>query len=239
VLGFAPDAGEAEIYGSRATDGWQRAHTPEDYAARLVELLTDPDARERWGRAARAVVAGARDGAAWRERVEELYARAARLGPLRAGELTPPVEAAATGARHDVAVLRLHAHSGSAIPADVVRRITAQVAAAAHSDEVRHLFGSLSGPAGVPEQRARYDRAFAAAGPDPDAIAATVDRLRALDAAGAVAQCLLGVAPEHVDAAIPLIEAALAAGEDFDLELVACADPGAYARAAGTLVVAA
>jgi hypothetical protein len=239
VLAFAPDAGEAEIYGSRATDGWQRAHTPADYAERLIELLTDAAARERWGRAAKDVVAGARDGAAWRERVEELYARAARLGPLRREELTPPVEAADAGASHDLAVLRLHAHSGSAIPADVVRRITAQVAAAARSDEVRGLFGSLAGPAGVPEQRARYDRAFAAPGPDAGAIAATVEQLRALDAAGAAAQCLLGVAPEHVDVAIPLIEAALAAGEDFDLELVACADPAAYAAAPGTLLVAA
>ena len=234
VLALAPDPDEAEIFGSRHTDGWQRARTPEDYAQRLVELLTDAAARERWGTAARDVVATARDGEHYRTCVEDLYATARALGPLASEELTTPVEGPA---RHDAAVLRLHASSGTSIPREVVARLTAQVAAAARRDEVRALFGALNGPNGTPEQRDRYDRAFAFLAADAGTIDAVVEELRTLITAGVVAQCLLGVAPEEIEAAIPLIEAALAKGEDVDVELVACLDPGAYTAAPGTLVV--
>ena len=234
VLALAPDPDEAEIFGSRHTDGWQRARTPEDYAQRLIALLTDPAARERWGTAARDVVATARDGEHYRTRVDDLYARARSLGPLAPSDLAAPVEGPA---RHDAAVLRLHASSGTSIPREVVSRLTAQLTAAARRDDVRALFGSLAGPGGTPEQRARYDRAFAFLPADAATIGAAVDELRTLASAGVVGQCLLGVAPEDVEAAIPLIEAALANGEDVDVELVACTDPAAYAATPGTLAI--
>jgi hypothetical protein len=72
-------------------------------------------------------------------------------------------------------------------------------------------------------------RAVAAPPIEPVAIRAALDKARALVRGGEVAGCVLVVAPEQVEEAIPHVEAALAAGDDLDVELLAGADAAAVA----------
>lgn len=90
---------------------------------------------------------------------------------------------------------------------------------------------------GEPERLALHPVGLAAPAVDREAVRAAVRELREIAAAGIVGRCIAAVDPGRIDAAVPLFEAALAEGEDFELELVPAADPGELLRG-GWLVVA-
>ena len=221
VLAFAPDPDEAEVLGSTDAPAWRRGTSPEAYADLLGGLIADPAERERWGAAAAEVVVAASDVARWNAALEDAYARSARLGPPAAG-LGVPVEGPA---RHDAPVLRLHSYGGLALPDAVVDERVAQLRLAASDPAIRSLFGPLADHVGVPQLERRVQVAVAAPPLDAAAIGVAVDRLRDLARAAVAERCVITVAPEAVDEAVPLIEAALAAGEDVDIDLVRAEHP--------------
>lgn len=71
-----------------------------------------------------------------------------------------------------------------------------------------------------------YPIAVAAPAIEGPEITAAVQRLRTLSQDEAVGRCIIAVPAAAVDAAIPLVEHALAAGPDFDLELIPTDAPG-------------
>jgi glycosyltransferase involved in cell wall biosynthesis len=79
----------------------------------------------------------------------------------------------------------------------------------------------------------RVPCALAAPGLDPAEIEATVDALRTVPAD----RLVLAIAPADVDAAVPLIEAAMANGSDLDIDLVPSDDPAALLEPAWLAVV--
>jgi glycosyltransferase involved in cell wall biosynthesis len=81
--------------------------------------------------------------------------------------------------------------------------------------------------AGLPVLRHRppvAEAAVAEPAADPAAVAAAVEALRTLFREGAARRYIALVPPEHLESAEPLYAEALAAGDDFDLELVPAAD---------------
>ncbi|MGY2064411.1 FkbM family methyltransferase [Blastococcus sp. SYSU DS0619] len=71
----------------------------------------------------------------------------------------------------------------------------------------------------------RYPVALAAPALDPVEVGATVQAFRELLAAGVAERAVVTVPPADLDHAVPLLESALAAGPDIDLELVPAEDP--------------
>ena len=67
-------------------------------------------------------------------------------------------------------------------------------------------------------------------------MADVVESLRALALTGAARRFIALVPPEHLDDAEPVFSAALAAGEDFDLELVPATDVASVRRPGWILV---
>ncbi|MGY1885753.1 FkbM family methyltransferase [Blastococcus sp. SYSU DS0753] len=70
-----------------------------------------------------------------------------------------------------------------------------------------------------------YPVALAAPVLDPAEVGATVQALREVLAAGVAQQAMVAVPEADLDRAVPLLETALAAGPDIDLELVTADDP--------------
>jgi hypothetical protein len=64
-----------------------------------------------------------------------------------------------------------------------------------------------------------------AVGDGVDALPGAVGELRALHLAGVLERCVVTVPAARVDAAIPVLEQALAEGEDFPLDLLTADDP--------------
>ncbi|MGY1741608.1 MULTISPECIES: FkbM family methyltransferase [unclassified Blastococcus] len=71
----------------------------------------------------------------------------------------------------------------------------------------------------------QYPVALAAPELDPAEVDATVQAFREVLAAGAARQAVVAVPPADLERAVPLLESALAAGPDIDLELVPVDDP--------------
>lgn len=93
--------------------------------------------------------------------------------------------------------------------------------------------------ADLPELRHRSPVAEAAVSEpvaEPAAVADVVERLRALALTGAARRFIALVPPERMDDAEPVFSAALAAGEDFDLELVPATDVASVRRPGWILV---
>ena len=236
VVTFAPDPVESEMLGSDVSlaSAWQRATDVDGYAAILSGLIRDPGARERWRSAAAAAVEEC-DDHAWTRLVGDLYARAAMLGPVAAGELAEP---AAVSTRYDAIVHRIHAMNGKNIPLSHAEGTAAILEVAAHSAPARNAFGSLCGVLGRPERRLRYAVALAAPGPDRASVNATVEEFRRLSATGVAETLRMNVSAAAVDAVVPLVEAALAAGPDVDVDLDVVEDP-LHGYGPGTLLVTA
>jgi len=110
-----------------------------------------------------------------------------------------------------------------------------------HGDAFRRILAEPLDTA-LPALRHRppvAEAAIAEPAAEPRAIAAAVDGLRALARDGAAHRFIALVPPEALEAAEPHYAAALAAGEDFDLELVPSADVAAIRRPGWILVRAA
>jgi hypothetical protein len=237
VVTFAPDPVEAEMVGSDASlaSVWQRAETAADYMSLTSELIVDPAARARWGAAAAESVAQAQDGERWVEMVEEVYRQAMALGPLDPGELSEPSDEL-TG--HDTIVHRIHAYTGQQIPLGQAEGETGRLEIIARSPTLRLAFSTLSGPHGTPEQRLRFAVALAAPVADAGVVTALVDEFRRLAGYGLVESFKMVVTPDLVDETVPLIEAALAAGPDVDVDLTVADDPRSAFQPGTLLVVA-
>jgi hypothetical protein len=235
VLTFAPDPVEAEMLGSDVSlaSVWQRAESVGEYASIAAELIGDPAARARWGEAARESVADCHDDAVWAALVDDVYRRASTLGAVRPDELRAP---AGELTRYDTIVHRIHACTGKQIPLDRATAVANQLELAARSRSARIAFGSLAGPVGGPEPRMRYPVALAAPVADAAVVDATVAEFRRLALGGLVESFRLAVASAHVEAVVPLVQTAIAAGPDVDIDLVTADDPE-LAYEPGTLLV--
>lgn len=84
--------------------------------------------------------------------------------------------------------------------------------------------------AGEPAPIALHPVALAAPAPEAAEVAAAVAELRHVTRARVAARCVAAVDPDRLDEIVPLFEQALAAGEDFELELVPAVDPGELLR---------
>jgi hypothetical protein len=238
VVTFAPDPVEAELIGSDASlaSVWQRGESAADYLRIVSELIVDPAARAHWGAAARDSVARAQDGDHWVEMVEGIYRQAIALGPLDAAELDEPSEELTA---HDTLVHRIHGFTGKQIPLAGAELAADRLELAARSHAVRLAFGTLASPLGGPEQRLRYAVALAAPVADEEMVSVLVEEFRKLSRAGLVERFTMVVQPAFVDAVVPLIEEALAAGADVDIDLTvhenprSASDPGALLVTAG------
>jgi hypothetical protein len=237
VLTFAPDPVEAEMLGSDVAlaSVWQRAESAEEYLALAGSLISDPHARARWGEAARDSVAESHDEALWVSMVEDVYRQAVAVGPVQPGELDEP---SCDPTPFDTFVHRIHAYTGKQIPLERAdHEVAGGLELLAHSPALRALFGPLAGAGGGPEQRARYALALAAPSADPDAVSALVDEFRKLAAYGLAEQFKMVVAEAGLDEVVPLIEAALEAGPDVDIDLTIADEPLSAYEAGALLVV--
>jgi hypothetical protein len=208
---------------------WQRAEDVSDYGRLAGELIGDPVARARWGDAARESVAESHDEGLWVATVEDVYRRAAAVGPVEAAELEEPCEELTP---YDTIVHRIHACTGKQIPLADASTEAGRLELASRSRAARLAFGMLG------EQRLRYPLALAAPPADADVVSALVDEFRRLAGAGLVERFTMVVQPALVDEVVPLIEAALAAGPDVDIDLVAI-DDLFDANEPGTLLITA
>jgi hypothetical protein len=236
VLTFAPDPVEAEMLGSDVSlaEVWQRAESVEEYLDLAGELIVDVGARARWGEAARESVAESHDESVWVSMVEDVYRQAAAAGPVDAGELDEPFPELTP---YDTFVHRIHAYNGKQIPLDAAdREVVCRLELLAQSPALRMAFGTLAGAGGGPEQRMRFAQALAAPGSSAATVSALVDGFRELSAYGLVERCEMVVAESALDEVAPLIEAALAAGPDVDIDLNVADDPLAT-YGPGTLLV--
>ena len=235
VVTFAPDPAEADIFGSDASlaSVWQRAETLEEYAAIAGELITDPAARARWGEAARRSVDESVDERQWGDLLDGVYSRAFAVGPVRVEELDEPGTELDD---YDKFVHRLHACSDKQIDIGQADAATRILELASRSPAVRLTFASLAGHAGVPERKLQYPVALAAPVADERVVDTTVEEFRKLAVSGIAASYRMVVQPGELEDVVPLIEAALAAGPDMDIDLAAHDDPRT-AIDPGTLVV--
>jgi hypothetical protein len=216
---YATSAVEARLYCPDPLYGATVAEGVDEYRALLRELIRDATRRAEVGQAARATVAKADAG--WSEAVEDAYALAERLGPMDAGQLAP--------LPHDGSALDAMIHAGTVLnrglPPKAADRIADIVELSARSPAVRRLYWwSSSGP-GYPQQRGRYVAAFAAPSADPDILTGVIDEFRRLARAGVAASYVLALRPDDAETAVPVLEAALATGEDVDVDLVIDENP--------------
>jgi hypothetical protein len=170
---------------------------PEEHAATIAALMADPQRRKRLGSQMRERILAEHTGPGWRAALEELIAAAHDLGPVG-----PPEDVATSPAATWECLLEtLHAASGMGLTAQEAER-----------QEVARRR--------VPAGAATAVRIVASPRPEPGVIRATVDAFRDLAALGRAGNCVVALAPGDVPAAVPLLEAALADGEDVDIDLV-------------------
>jgi GT2 family glycosyltransferase len=216
VLSYAPNEVEAALLCSHPMYGANLAGSPEEYRGTLHELLVDPERRAALAARSRAAVA-ASDGA-WEESVGRAYELAGELGPVARDELTPP--STANPELHTISHVvqeTIAAHH----PGLDGERAIASLELAARSPAVRDLFSdAFTDRFCMPELRRRYVKAFAAPPPTPEALRAVIAEFRSLARIGATEGHVLALHPDDADAAVPVLEAAIAEGADVDVELM-------------------
>jgi glycosyltransferase involved in cell wall biosynthesis len=211
VVSFAPDP---EAQGMLLTNdpGFEadvvRAADPAAYGEAVAALLADPgDIAERQ----RAGAESMHSGDAWQDLLERLYARALASEPAR-----PP---ARTAHAEDVTQWELVHHllfaaTGVTCSLRQAVRDQAKVLPPLQQPTTNEELDALCRWTGV-----------AVGGDGIDALPGAVGELRALHLAGVLERCVVTVPAARVDAAIPVLEQALAEGEDFPLDLLTADDP--------------
>jgi hypothetical protein len=213
----------------------QVAATAEELVAVTGALLADDARRHAIGAEAAAFALRTHGDAGWQEALERVVACAVE----HAGAAVLPVDGLDAEPSDAEAVLALlfatshasftpyHAylHAASSLPA--ARRPTDEGALRARVDQLLALRMA---------DAARRPRAVAAPPVTPDAIARLIADVRARVAADEIGSCTVVVAPDEVAEAVELLQAALAAGPDVELELVA-AGGVADVAAAGDVVL--
>ena len=190
-----------------------READPAALAEAVAALAGDPQRRAALGAEVRDLTLTVHDGPAWVACIEEAYRIARELGPTPgAAPVSAPVED--FEAIHHVLFEDTGVASGLgpavAAQADVLPPpLRPRDAAGAEA-----LAARLTAPAET--GRVAIGRADAA---DAD-VAGLVERLRTTVREGVAARAVVVAAPETVGGLVPALESALAAGEDFDLDLV-------------------
>lgn len=235
VLALDDDPGISHMASVAAEDGWWPvAGAVDAYQQTLRAWITDPQARRTVGGAGRAAVLAAHDQDRWRAAIGEAERRARDLGPVRPDELGEPTHSAVG---HDVTLLRFNA-AGAQLAPDVVRRNEARLRALLLAPTTRQLFGPpIVGWCGHVELAGAAHHAMAAPPVTAEGARAAVSALREIALGGLAAQIWVAIPPGAGEQALPLLEAALATGEDVDLEVTMLADPMAHARQIGALPV--
>jgi glycosyltransferase involved in cell wall biosynthesis len=239
-----------------------RAPDVASLGARAAALLADPQERARLAAHASAVVA-ARHGNGWAAEMEALVAAARAHAGQAAPPVVPspaagPDAPAAGAAPSSAAGLDAPA-AGAAPPAapppaapsdwEAVIQLVRDGHEQTCTLEQAFLWNAPDLP---PDRRPRTGadlaerlgrlrapaarRAIAAPAVDAGAIGAAIEEARRLVRAGTIGGCALVVAPERVDEAVAHVEAALAAGEDLDVELLTGADAAALAAPGDVLL---
>jgi hypothetical protein len=218
VLSHAATPLEGELWLTHPMYGATCTHGSAEYREMLARLIAEPALREEMGARARTTAAAA--DAAWEPKLEEVYALARRLGPVSVDEFGPlPTEPAAI----DALVELQHADAKVDIPRERIDRALAALELTTRNPALR------AGP---------YPSAFAAPGADPAVLAALVAEFRRLSLAGLAARFVIALHEGDVAAAVPVLEEAIAAGPDVDVDLIVADAPLAQ-RPAGALEVVA
>ncbi|HWV86111.1 MAG TPA: glycosyltransferase [Capillimicrobium sp.] len=216
IVTLRPDAGAQGLLAADMTsvDGLLvTCADPEEHAAAIADLLADPRRRRDLGAQTRERILAEHTGAGWRDALEALIATARDQGPVG-----PPEDVAdAPVATWECLLETLHAASGMGMTPQEAQR-----------QEVARRR--------VPAGAATQVRILASPRADAAAVRATVDAFRDLAALGRVARCVVALAPDDVPAAVPLLEAALAEGEDVDVDLVPAPSPADLVDAADVVV---
>ena len=208
-LGF-----EDAVVGARDADEW---------AGAVSRLITDPDERAERGARSAAGMRGPHSGAAWEECMEQAYALARALGPAA---LLPPPAVVAPPADFEAINLLLFVGNREHAPLGLV--------AGAHRHVTPEAFQRVTVPE-VAEARPGWT-AIAAPALEPGSLRGAVEALAAIAEQRAVDRLALVLAPDAVDAAVPVLSAALDEHPDLTVDLVPTDDPAALLRGGVVLV---
>ena len=229
VVSFAATELEAQLLTTPAEYGATTIVGAEEHRETLGRLIEDAGARVEAGALARAAVVAA--DVSWEPGVEDVYRRAQASEPASAAELDgiedvpQPV---------DVLVDFIdEIHTGRK-PLEAIERIASWMELAGRSPAVRRNFAPGL-ELGIGPLRS-MPAAFAAPPADADALRAVVADMRELLTGHVVQSCVMALRPEDADAAVPVLESALADGGEFELNLVLAPEP-AGARPAGALLL--
>jgi glycosyltransferase involved in cell wall biosynthesis len=208
IVSFVPDRSSLLTLDIASLDGaLVRCATPQEYVDATVALLRDPAERARIGALTADRVAHHHAGAGWTEQLEALMATARTVDPA-----PDPVDREPGDVTDWEAILDA-VHVAGEI--GMTPEAALFVEGADPMAWVGRFGGQASAPAAPPARRA-----LAAPRLDAAAVDAVVDRFRALRQAGDAAEFVVAVAPETLAEAFPLLEAALARGEDVDIDVV-------------------
>jgi hypothetical protein len=182
-----------------------RARGPQEHAVAVAALLADPERRRRLGKTARERVIDLHAGASWLATLEEVVAAARAIGPAPAPAPAPEARPLAWEAMIEA----LHEAGGLGM--------TPQAALLAEGVDP-HAWMAAIATATATASTPR--RAVAFVGVDPATVGAVVDGFRELRRAERVSACVVVVDPVDLDTGLALLEGALAAGEDVDIDVV-------------------
>ncbi len=229
VLGCATTPLERQLFVTDEAYGMVCADGVERFREVLGQLIASSDRRADYGARARARVAATDDE--WPASLERSYALARELGPVTLSELGPIPEPDEL----DV-LIDFSNPPGRRLEADWISALIDLVELIVRSPAIRQLYASLDRP--VPVQLVRFPVAFAAPGSDPAVLRSIVAELRELHRFRIAERLQIALAPDGVDEATAVLESALAAGPDFDLELSIDPHPLRLRPANSLLVVA-
>jgi len=227
VIAVAASALERELLLTDASCGAVCAPDHDAYRALLSRLIAEPALRAEYGAAARRAIVSADE--AWEPAVEQAYALARTLGPIAEAELGPVPEPDETDVLLDFVI-----PDGRREPPERLEFVTSLFELTGRSPAVRRLFGALE-PTSL-QQLGRYAVAFSAPPPHPDALRAIVTEFRILRDMGVAERFTIALEPEALAEAVPVLEAALAADTDVDIEVIVDPEPSRL-RPAGSLEV--
>jgi glycosyltransferase involved in cell wall biosynthesis len=209
IVSLIPDPRSLMTLDIASLDGaLVRCETPQAYVEATIALLRDPAERARIGALTADRVAHHHAGAGWTEQLEALMAAARTAGPA-----PDPVDLE-PGPVTDWEAILDSVHVAGAIG------MTPEAALFIEGSDPMAWPGRFGGqPAGpTPPPAAR--RAVAAPRLDAATVDAVVDGFRALRRAGDATEFVVAVDPEALDEGFALLEAALARGEDVDIDVV-------------------
>ena len=207
----------------------QAAASTEALVERTAALLADDAGRRAIGAEAAAFAERTHGDAGWHDALERVVACAVEHAGAAAlpaeGLDTPPSDAEAVlallFATSHAAFTPYHAYLHSVASLPPARRPGDEGALRARVDQLLALRAAAA---------ARRPRAVAAPSVTAAAITRLVADVRTRVAADEIGSCIVVVAPDEVAEAVELLQAALAAGPDVDLELVAAAGVADVAR---------